>query len=52
MPILVPARSRIEAFSVTGDDAMTETCPRKLLKARRHGRGMLCRASTIAAGSA
>ena len=35
-PSLQSARFRIEAFSFTDDDAMTETCTRKLLEAMPH----------------
>lgn len=35
-PSLQSARFRIEAFSFTDDDAMTENCTRKLLEAMPH----------------
>ena len=40
-PSLQSARFRIEAFSFTDDDAMTETCTRKLLGVLPHARSRL-----------
>lgn len=41
LPSLQSARFRIEAFSFTDDDAMTENCTRKLLEAMPHARSRL-----------
>ena len=41
LPSLQSARFRIEAFSFTDDDAMTENCTRKLLEAMPHAKSRL-----------